>query len=56
VFELQAADGVVPIRLAKVEPVGNSGRPGGAFSLLFASANGRGCRRRSIRCGIRRSV
>jgi len=40
VFELQAADGVVPIRLAKVEPVGNSGRPGGAFSLLFASANG----------------
>ena len=40
VFELQAADGVVPLTLLKVDPVGNSGRPGGAFSLLFSVAKG----------------
>jgi hypothetical protein len=39
-FELQAADGVVPLKLAKVEPAGNSGRPGGAFSLMFAGPKG----------------
>jgi hypothetical protein len=35
VFDLHAADGVVPLKLAKADPAGNSGRPGGAFSLLF---------------------
>ncbi|VIO67140.1 hypothetical protein CI1B_20040 [Bradyrhizobium ivorense] len=40
IFELQAADGVVPLKLAKVDPAGNSGRPGGAFSLLFAAPRG----------------
>ena len=40
VFELQAADGVVPLTLVKVDPVGNSGRTGGAFSLLFTVTKG----------------
>jgi hypothetical protein len=35
VFELQTADGVVPLKLAKVDPSGDSGRAGGAFSLIF---------------------
>ncbi|HAQ79362.1 hypothetical protein JQ559_30365 [Bradyrhizobium viridifuturi] len=39
-FELRAADRVVVLKLAKVEPAGNSGRPGGAFSLLFAGPKG----------------
>lgn len=39
-FEMQAADRVVTLKLAKIEPVGNSGRPGGAFSLLFAGPKG----------------
>lgn len=39
-FEMQTADGVVALKLAKVEPVGNSGRPGGAFSLLFTTPKG----------------
>ncbi|KJC57364.1 hypothetical protein UP10_30435 [Bradyrhizobium sp. LTSPM299] len=36
VFELQATERVVPLKLTKVDPAGNSGRQGGAFSLLFA--------------------
>ncbi|WP_229188075.1 DUF6916 family protein [Bradyrhizobium oropedii] len=39
-FELQAADRVVKLKLAKVEPAGNSGRLGGAFSLLFEGPKG----------------
>ncbi|QPF88415.1 hypothetical protein IC762_34690 [Bradyrhizobium genosp. L] len=39
-FEVPAADGPVTLQLVKVEPAGNSGRPGGAFSLLFAGAKG----------------
>ncbi|WP_165446002.1 DUF6916 family protein [Bradyrhizobium uaiense] len=39
-FEMQAADRVVALKLAKVEPAGNSGRPGGAFSLLFEGPKG----------------
>ncbi|MGF6310576.1 hypothetical protein ABIB82_004671 [Bradyrhizobium sp. i1.8.4] len=39
-FEMQTADHVVALKLAKVEPAGNSGRPGGAFSLLFAGPKG----------------
>ncbi|UGY18288.1 DUF6916 family protein [Bradyrhizobium septentrionale] len=39
-FEMQAADHVLALKLAKVESAGNSGRPGGAFSLLFAGPKG----------------
>jgi hypothetical protein len=39
-FEMQTAAGPVPLRLAKVDPAGNSGRPGGAFSLLFVAPPG----------------
>ncbi|QOZ14191.1 hypothetical protein XI02_03210 [Bradyrhizobium sp. CCBAU 21365] len=40
-FEMQAErDRVVQLKLAKVEPAGNSGRPGGAFSLLFTGPKG----------------
>ena len=39
VFELKAAN-AVPLKLVKVENVGESGRSGGAFSLLFAAPAG----------------
>ncbi|MFB9266316.1 DUF6916 family protein [Bradyrhizobium erythrophlei] len=39
-FDMQTANGVVPLRLAKVDAAGNSGRQGGAFSLLFAAPKG----------------
>ena len=39
-FDLQTAAGVVPLTLAKVDPAGNSGRAGGAFSLLFVAPKG----------------
>ena len=37
VFDMQTAGGVVPLKLAKVDPVGDSGRAGGAFSLIFVA-------------------
>ena len=40
VFELAAATGALSMRLVEVENVGNSGRAGGAFSLLFAAPKG----------------
>ena len=40
VFDMQAAGGVVPLKLAKVDPAGNSGRAGGAFSLIFVAPKG----------------
>ena len=40
VFELTAANDAVPLRLVKVEKAGESGRAGGAFSLLFAAPAG----------------
>jgi hypothetical protein len=40
VFDMQAPGGVVPLKLAKVDPAGNSGRKGGAFSLIFVSPKG----------------
>ena len=40
VFDMQTAAGVVPLKLVKVDHVGESGRPGGAFSLLFAATQG----------------
>jgi hypothetical protein len=39
-FDMQAAGGVVPLKLVKVDPVGNSGREGGAFSLIFVTPKG----------------
>jgi hypothetical protein len=40
IFDMQAAGGVVPLKLAKVDPAGDSGRKGGAFSLLFVAPKG----------------
>jgi hypothetical protein len=37
VFELKAADATAPLKLVKVEKIGDSRRAGGAFSLLFAA-------------------
>ena len=39
-FDMQTAAGVVPLKLAKVDPAGNSGRAGGAFSLIFVAPKG----------------
>ncbi|WP_375412925.1 DUF6916 family protein [uncultured Bradyrhizobium sp.] len=39
-FEMQAAGGAVPLKLVKVDPAGNSGRAGGAFSLIFVAPTG----------------
>jgi hypothetical protein len=39
-FDMQTEAGVVPLRLAKVDPAGNSGRAGGAFSLIFVAPKG----------------
>jgi hypothetical protein len=40
VFDMQTAGGVVPLKLAQVDPVGDSGRAGGAFSLIFVAPKG----------------
>ena len=40
IFDAQVADGVVPLKLAKVDPAGDSGRAGGAFSLTFVAPKG----------------
>jgi hypothetical protein len=40
VFDMQAPGGAVPLKLAKVDPAGNSGRAGGAFSLIFIAPKG----------------
>jgi hypothetical protein len=39
-FDMQAPGGVVPLKLAKVDPAGDSGRAGGAFSLIFVTPKG----------------
>ena len=39
-FDLHTADGPIALRLVRADRAGESGRPGGAFSLLFASARG----------------
>jgi hypothetical protein len=39
-FELKAANDGIPLKLVKVDNVGDSGRAGGAFSLLFAAPKG----------------
>ena len=40
VFEMQAAGGVVPLKLVKVAAAGASGREGGAFGLTFVAPQG----------------
>src|SRR5436305_68203 len=40
VFEMKAEGGVVPLKLAKVDASGDSGRAGGAFSLIFIAPKG----------------
>jgi hypothetical protein len=40
VFHVEAPGGAVPLKLVKVEPAGDSGRPGGAFSLIFVAPKG----------------
>jgi hypothetical protein len=40
VFDMQSPAGVVPLKLVKVDPAGESGRAGGAFSLLFVAPTG----------------
>lgn len=39
-FELTAARGTVPLGLVGIDNVGDSGRAGGAFSLLFVAPAG----------------
>src|SRR4051812_19012189 len=39
-FSMQTAGGAVPLKLAKVDPAGDSGRAGGAFSLVFVTPKG----------------
>ena len=39
-FDAQAAGGVVEMKLSRVDPAGESGRKGGAFSLIFAAPRG----------------
>lgn len=40
VFDMQTPDGVVPLKLVKVDSAGASGRAGGAFALLFVAPQG----------------
>jgi hypothetical protein len=41
-FDMQTAGGAVALKLAKVDPAGDSGRTGGAFSLIFVAPKGPG--------------
>jgi hypothetical protein len=40
VFDLQLPAGAMPLKLVKANPAGESGRAGGAFSLLFTAPSG----------------
>jgi hypothetical protein len=40
VFDVDVAGGVVPLKLVKADPAGDSGRAGGAFSLIFVAPKG----------------
>jgi hypothetical protein len=40
VFDMELPAGVVPLKLVKADPAGESGRVGGAFSLLFVGPKG----------------
>jgi Domain of unknown function (DUF6916) len=39
-FDMQAGGEVVPLKLVKADPAGDSGRAGGAFSLIFIAPKG----------------
>ncbi len=39
-FDLHTANGPMPLKLVKVDRAGESGRAGGAFSLLFTAPQG----------------
>jgi hypothetical protein len=39
-FDVQAASGPVAMKLSRIDPAGESGRKGGAFSLIFAAPRG----------------
>jgi hypothetical protein len=39
-FEVQTAGGAVAMKLSRVDPAGESGRKGGAFSLIFTAPRG----------------
>jgi hypothetical protein len=39
-FDVQTAGGTIAMKLSKVDPAGDSGRKGGAFSLIFAAPRG----------------
>jgi hypothetical protein len=39
-FDLQAASGPIAMTLSRVDPAGESGRKGGAFSLIFTTSRG----------------
>jgi hypothetical protein len=39
-FDAQAAGGPVAMTLSRVDPAGDSGRKGGAFSLIFTAPRG----------------
>ncbi len=39
-FDAQTAGGAVAMKLSRVDPAGESGRKGGAFSLIFAAPRG----------------
>jgi hypothetical protein len=40
VFHVETPGGAVPLKLVRVEPAGDSGRAGGAFSLVFVAPKG----------------
>jgi hypothetical protein len=40
IFDGQTAAAVVPLKLVRVDPTGDSGRSGGAFSLIFVAPKG----------------
>jgi hypothetical protein len=40
VFDTQTPGGAVPLKLVRVDPAGDSGRAGGAFSLIFVAPKG----------------
>jgi hypothetical protein len=39
-FDVETAGGTVAMVLSQVDPAGNSGRKGGAFSLIFSAPRG----------------
>ena len=39
-FDVQASGGTIAMKLSRADPAGESGRKGGAFSLIFAAPRG----------------